>query len=156
MNNAIQTALGAWLVTTPGVAAAAEAESIRQEIEVFFSSGIGTVVSIILLFLLLLWLLLPLAVFGLKTRLREIARETRQANSTLAELKDTGKALSAANDMASLLAEIKAANSILAEIRDELTAIGDEAAEETAQDRPGRQEATENPAELYREIKFDP
>ena len=156
MNNAIQTAFGTWLVLAPGAAAAAQAESIRHEIEVFFSSGIGTVVSIILFFLLLLWLLLPLAVFGLKSRLREIARESSQANSALAELKETVKALGAANDTPMLLAEIKESNRLLAEIRDELAAIGDEAVQNVEQDRASGQDEPENPTEFYREIRFDP
>ena len=148
--------VGGSLTLISGGAAAAEAASFREQIEVFLSSGIGTVVSIILFLLFLLWLLLPLAVFGLKTRLREITRETRQANRVLSELQETGKLLAERNDARLLLAEIRACNKILASIRDELTAISEEEVPETGSDQSSRVIEAESTAELYEQIKYDP
>ena len=156
VNHTIRWVTGASLMLMSGVATAAETESVLKEIEVFFSTGIGTVVSIILFLLFLLWLLLPLAVFGLKTRLKKITRETRQANKMLSELQDTGKLLAERNDARLLLAEIRACNRILASIRDELTAISEEEIPEPGADQNSRVIEAEGTVELYEQIKYDP
>ena len=137
-------------------AVAAEAESIRHEIEVFFSSGIGTVVSIILLLLFLLWLLLPLAVFGLKSRLKDAIKETRETNRLLAEISQTENMLVETSDTNSILAEIRETKALLAEIRDEFTALDSEEKNEAYTERPSRVIEEESTAELYDEIKYDP
>ena len=81
-------------------AAAAGTDSVRHEIEVFFSTGVGNIVFILLLLLFMLWLLLPLAVFGLKRKLREVIRENRETNRLLAEIRDQLTAISEDETMA--------------------------------------------------------
>ena len=156
VNHSISCVTGASLMLMSGGAAAAEAASFREEIEAFLSSGVGTVVSIILFLLFLLWLLLPLAVFGLKTRLREITRETRQANRVLSELQATGRQLAERDEAKLLLVEIRACNKILAAIRDELTAISEEEIPETGSDQSSGVKEAESTVELYEQIKYDP
>ena len=70
------------------LAVSADAHTVRNEIEGFLATGIGNVVFIILLLLSLLWLLLPLAIFGLKSRLKKLIRETRQTNELLTEIRN--------------------------------------------------------------------
>lgn len=87
--------IGASFALIPYYAAAADVHSIRHEIDLFFSSGVGGIVSIILLLLLLLWLLLPLAVFGLKRKLKDVIKESRETNKLLAEIKNVLTVVSA-------------------------------------------------------------
>jgi len=139
-------------------AVAAEPESIRHEIEVFLSSGIGSVVSIILLILLLLWLLLPLAVFGLKSKLNRLTSETREANRKLAAIMETNRMLADTNDAGEILGHINETNSILADIREELSVLNeaDPEEDETEQGKTTVYEEQGDSVELYDQIKYDP
>ncbi len=74
------------LISSPAVAAATG--SFSHEIEVFLSTSVGNIVFILLLLLVMMWLLLPLAVFGLKRKLREIIRQNTETNRLLAEIRD--------------------------------------------------------------------
>jgi hypothetical protein len=75
-------------------AAAADSGSYRHELDVFLSTGLGQLVFVLLLLLLMLWLLLPLALFGLKRKIKDVIRETRQTNELLTEIKDVLAAIS--------------------------------------------------------------
>ncbi|MBT8438440.1 MAG: hypothetical protein KJO91_01850 [Gammaproteobacteria bacterium] len=114
------------LLTLLSHAAGADTHSIQHEIEVFLSTGVGTFVFILLSLLFLLWLLLPLAVFGLKSRLKTLIRESRETNS------------------------------ILADIRNELAAIEAENSDMDTNVSPAKTTDRQNPQELYEEIRFDP
>lgn len=147
MNTAARCVFGAVLALSSYTAAAADAQGIRHEIEVFLSSGVGSIVSIVLLILFMLWLLLPLAVFGLKSRLKALARENRETNRMLAEIKDVTMVSS----------QIEETNRILADIREELSALSEE--EEAPPVKAERSEVNiyeEDTADLYDEIKYDP
>ena len=124
MKTMIKLISGVLLTLTTYSAAGADAQGIRHEIELFLTSGVGNIVLIILILLLLLWLLLPLAVFGLKTRLNTLIRENKELTSAS---KETARTLS--------------------DIRDELVALKKE---ETTivytnqPDRPSDEDTTEN------------
>ena len=101
--------------------AAAGTDSVRHEIEVFFSTGVGNLVFILLLLLFMLWLLLPLAVFGLKRKLREVIRENRETNRLLAEIRNELTAISADEATASYPEQApKAADQNMAELYDQI------------------------------------
>jgi len=117
---------GALLASISFSAAGANANSIRHEIEVFFSSGVGSIVFVLLLLLFLLWLLLPLAVFGLKRGLKDVIRESRETNR------------------------------ILADIRDELAALSAEETTQAYTEQSEAVVEKEIAADLYDQIKFDP
>jgi hypothetical protein len=112
-------------LTLVSCSVAADTHSFRHEIEVFFSSGVGSIAFVLLLFLILLWLMLPLAVFGLKRRLKDLIRESQETNRMLAEIRDELAVLSA----------------------DETTGINAE--------QPGYVDDEKISADLYSEIKFD-
>ncbi len=156
MNNMIKSCFGALLLLASCRVTAADAESVRHEIEVFLSSGVGNVVSFILLLLFLLWLLLPLALFGLKSRLKQLTREARETNKALAEIRETNKAFIESNETDEILAHIDKTNRILADIRDELSVLNEEE-EPVAEMEPTRKTVVvEDTADLYDEIKYDP
>ena len=158
MNKMNQLIYGALLALPSYRAVAADAESFRHEIEVFFSSGIGNVVSIILLLLFLLWLLLPLAVFGLKSRLKKLSAETRETNAVLAEIRETNRILADKPVSDDLLAHIEETNRILADIREELSVLNDDDVPvvEAEQPRSKTRVYEDDSAELYEQIKYDP
>lgn len=102
-------------------AATAGTDSVRHEIDVFFSTGVGNIVFILLLLLAMLWLLLPLAVFGLKRKLREVIRENRETNRLLAEIKGELTAISDDESMAEYPAQAaKSADQNMAELYDQI------------------------------------
>lgn len=105
--------------------AAADTRSIQHELEIFFSSGVGSIVFVLLLLLVLLWLLLPLAVFGLKRRLKDLIRESQETNR------------------------------ILADIRGELAALSAEETAEFYAEQHRNIADEKIPSDLYSEIKFD-
>ena len=156
MNQVINFFIGVWLTLVSYSAIAAEAESIRHEIEVFLSSGLGSIVSIILLLLFLLWLLLPLAVFGLKGKLNQLTRETRETNKALAEIRETGKAFADSNESNELLAHIDETNKILADIREELSVLNEEEVPLADTEQSRKTVVVEDTADLYDEIKYEP
>jgi len=165
--------------------AGADAQSIRHEIELFLTSGVGNIVMIILMLLFLLWLLLPLAVFGLKSKLNALIRENqnlnRESKETIRILSDLRDELTAYNseettiaatnqlerasdeditkdsiqEMKHLARESKEANKILAEIRDILAALNTEGTTEYYSEQPER-DGTDDIKPDYNEIKFDP
>ena len=101
--------------------AAAGTDSVRHEIEVFFSTGVGNLVFILLLLLFMLWLLLPLAVFGLKRKLREVIRENRETNRLLADIKGELTAISEAETVTEFAAQApKAADQNMAELYEQI------------------------------------
>lgn len=124
MNKVIKYYYGI-LPTLVSFSAAADTPGIRHEFEVFFSSGVGSIVFILLLLLILLWLLLPLAVYGLKRRLKELLIENRETNR------------------------------ILADIRGELATLSAEATTEVYAAQPEKADEGKISADLYNEIKFD-
>jgi hypothetical protein len=125
MNILIKYYFGA-LLTLVSDRAAAEAHSIQHEIEVFFSSGVGSIVFIFLLLLLLLLLLLPLAVFGLKRKLKDVIRESQKTNK------------------------------ILADIQRELATLSTEETPQAYTEQSERAVGDKVTADLYDQIKFDP
>lgn len=177
---------GALLTLVTYSATAADAHSVRQEIELFFSSDVGNIVLIILMLLFLLWLLLPLAVFGLKRKLNNLIRENKNltgenktTNKILAEIRDELAVVNAKENATDyteqaekafdediikelieenkiLTRESKETNKILADIRDELAAISEE------EDASDYTEQAKRPVyegitlDTYNEIKFDP
>lgn len=179
MNKSIQYSLVALLVIASFSAAGADAESIQNEIGTFFSSGLGSVVFALLLLLALLWLLLPLAVFGLKRKLKYLIEENTKTNRILTGLRndftaltveeintaDTAQAerssdVDASNEMMQKYDDLarvsEETNKLLAEIRDILAALS---VEETPEADTGQTERTAEAnitAELYKEVKFDP
>ena len=108
------------------MASCAAAHSIRHEIDGFLATGIGNIVFVILLLLLLLWLFLPLAIFGLKSRLKRLIRETRETNE------------------------------ILADIRNELAAVASEDTSADTNAFPAKGTDNYATTDLYEEIRFDP
>jgi len=156
MNIMIKYFIVALLMLVSYSTAAADAESIRHEIEVFLSTGIGSIVSIILLLLFLLWLLLPLAVFGLKSKLKQLTMEASETNRILADIKGTYKIRAENNESNEILAHINETNKILADIRDELSVLK----EEESPTANGEQSKTtvyeEDAGDLYDQIKYDP
>ena len=151
MNKSIQYYLAALLAMASFSVAGADAESIQNEIETFLSSGLGIVVFALLLLLALLWFLLPLAIFGLKGRLKYLIEENTKTNRILTELRNDFTALNVGEinaacaasasrssdedatsemmqDNADLIREREETNRLLAEIRDILAAVS---AEET-------------------------
>jgi hypothetical protein len=82
------------LVLISSRAVFAGTDSFRHDIEVFFSTGMGNIVFILLLLLIMLWLLLPLAVFGQKRKMREIIRQTRKTNRLLTKIREQLRAIS--------------------------------------------------------------
>jgi hypothetical protein len=129
MNTIIKYTSGVPFALASCGALAADSHGIRHEIDVFFSGGVGNIVFVILLILLLLWLLLPLAVFGLKSRLRDIVRQNRETNR------------------------------ILSDIRRELAALSSQAridTDDTYTEQPAKPADEERTVEAYNEIKFDP
>ena len=179
MNKSIQYYLAALLAMASFSAAGADAESIQSEIETFLSSGLGIVVFALLLLLALLWLLLPLAVFGLKGKLKYLIEENTKTNRILTGLRNDFTALNVEEinavcaasarrssdedatsemmqDNADLIREREETNKLLAEIRDILAALS---VEETPEADTGQTERTAEAnitAELYKEVKFDP
>lgn len=137
-------------------AAAADAGSIQHEIEVFLSTGMGNIVSIILLLLLLLWVLLPLAVFGLKSKLRQLSIEAREANRTLADIKEAYKIRTETNQTKQILAHINETNKILADIRDELSVLREEESPTAESEQSKITVYEEDAGDLYDQIKYDP
>lgn len=100
MRNTSRLYTGALLAQASCSTSAADAYSIRHEIDVFFSSGIGSIVFIVLMLLLLLWLLLPLALFGLKSKIKGLIRENRETNRLLTDIRNQLAALSVEDDEA--------------------------------------------------------
>ena len=175
----IQYSLVALLAMASFSAAGADAKSIQNEIGTFFSSGFGSAVFALLLLLALLWLLLPLAVFGLKSKLKYLIEENTKTNRILTGLRNDFTALTleeintadtvqaerssdadATNEMMQKYADLTRAseetNKLLAEIRDILAALS---AEETPEAGTGQAERTAEAnikAELYKDVKFDP
>jgi len=166
-------------------ATAADAQSIRHEIELFLTSGLGNIVLIILMFLFMLWLLLPLAVFGLKTKLNNLIREnkilTRESKETIKILADIRDELAAISKEATTIAYTNQAerasdegitkdliqannlnqentetNKILADIRDILAALNTEGTEEDYSKQPERAFSEYTTLDTYNDIKFDP
>lgn len=144
------------LVLASGSTFAADTEHIRHEIEVFLSSGIGSMVSIILLVLFLLWLLLPLAVFGLKTRIKQLSSETRETNRMLAEVVAANKLIATARDPGELVARVNETNNILADIRDTLTVLNEEEIPVDDGELRSRAAPEEKASAYYDEIKYEP
>ena len=66
----------------------ATAHNLQQDIDLFFSTAFGNIVFFALLILLMLWLLLPLAVFGLKRKIRILIRQSSETNALLAGIKN--------------------------------------------------------------------
>lgn len=179
MNKSIQYSLVVLLYMASFSAAGADAESIQNEIGTFFSSGLGSVVFALLLLLALLWLLLPLAVFGLKRKLKFLIEENTRTNRILTGLRndftastveeintaDTAQAErssdgDATNEMMHKYADLALAseetNKLLAEIRDILAALSAEETPETDTGQTERTAEADITAELYEEVKFDP
>lgn len=179
MKKSIQYYFAALLVIASFTAAGADVDSIQNEIETFFSSGLGIVVFVLLLFLALLWLLLPLAVFGLKGKLKYLIEENTRTNRILTELRNDFAALtveeintaepaqagtSSDQDAASelmqqnddLTREIEETNKLLAEIRDILAVLNEEETPEADTGQIGKTAEADITAELYDEVKFDP
>ena len=156
MNKMIKYFIVALLMLVSYSTAAADAESIRHEIEAFLSSGIGSIVSFILLLLFLLWLLLPLAVFGLKSKLKQLTREASETNRILADIKETYK-IGAENDETNeILAHINETNKILADIRDELSVLKEEESPTADTEQSKTTVYEEDAGDLYDQIKYDP
>lgn len=179
MKKTIQYYFVALLAMASFSVAGADADSIQYKIETFFSSGLGSVVFAFLLLLALLWLLLPLAVFGLKSKLKYLIGENTKTNRILTELRNDFAALTveelnateaelaeissdegATNEMmqenADLTREIEETNKLLAEIRDILAALGVEETPEAGTEQTERTAEANITAELYDEVKFDP
>lgn len=179
MNKSTQYYLAALLAMVSFSAAGADAESIQNEIETFLSSGLGIVVFALLLLLALLWLLLPLAVFGLKGKLRYLIEENTKTNRILTELRNDFTALNVEEinascaasarrssdedvtsemmqDNADLTCEREEMNKLLAEIRDILAAVSAEETPEACTEQTARTAEADIKAELYNELKFDP
>ncbi len=179
MKKPVQYYLVALLVIVSCNAAGADADSIQNEIETFFSSGLGIVVFVLLLFLALLWLLLPLAVFGLKSKLKYLIEENTRTNRILTELRNdfaaltveeintaepaqvgTGSDEDASSESmqqdADLTREIEETNKLLAEIRDILAVLNEEETPEADTGQIERTAEADITAELYDEVKFDP
>ena len=179
MNKSIQYYLVALLAMASFSAAGADADSIQNEIETFLSSGLGIVVFALLLLLALLWLLLPLAVFGLKGKLKYLIEENTKTNTILTELRNNFTALNVeeinaacaasarrssdedANsemmqDNADLTREREETNKLLAEIRDILAALSEEETPEADSEQTEKTAEADITAELYNELKFDP
>ena len=179
MNTKIQYYFAALLAIVPFNAAGANAESIHNEIETFFSSGLGSIVFVLLLLLALLWLLLPLAVFGLKNKLKHLIEENTRTNRILTELRkdfaaltveeiniaetaqagispDEGTTNELMQENADLTRKIEETNKLLAEIRDILAVLSAEETPESGIEQTDRAAETKITAELYDEVKFDP
>jgi len=185
MKTMINVLSGLLLTLATYSASAADAQSIRHEIEQFFTSGVGSIVLIILMLLFLLWLLLPLAVFGLKSKLNTLIRENQNLTG---DSKETIKILSAIRDeLAALSKEVTTitytdqsesasdedlatdliqgnynlhrdsdeTNKILADIRDILAALNAEQAAEDYSEQAERAD-TDDVKPDYDEVKFDP
>jgi len=156
MNKMIKYFVVALLTLVSYSTAAADTESIRHEIEVFLSTGIGSIVSIILLLLFLLWLILPLAVFGLKSKLKQLTMEARETNRTLVDIKEAYK-IGAENDETNeILAHINETNKILADIRDELSVLKEEESPTANAEQSKTTVYEEDAGDLYDQIKYDP
>jgi hypothetical protein len=80
--------IGIFLALISFSVSGADTYSIQHDVEVFFSSGLGIVVLIFLMLLFLLWILLPFAVFGLKSKLKDIIWENRETNKILSDIRD--------------------------------------------------------------------
>ena len=156
MNKMIKYFIVALLMLVSYSTAAADAESIRHEIEAFLSSGIGSIVSFILLLLFLLWLLLPLAVFGLKSKLKQLTREASETNRILADIKGTYKIRAENNESNEILAHINETNKILADIRDELSVLKEEESPTADTEQSKTTVYEEDAGDLYDQIKYDP
>lgn len=102
-------------------AAVAGTDSVRHDIEVFFSTAVGNIVFILLLLLFMLWLLLPLAIFGLKRKIREVVRENRETNRLLAEIRDELATISEEEAVAAYPEQApKSADQNMAELYDQI------------------------------------
>jgi hypothetical protein len=156
MNKMIKYIIVALLVLFSYSTAAADTESIRHEIEVFLSTGIGSIVSFILLFLFMLWLLLPLAVFGIKSKLKQLTRENGETNRLLADIKETYSIRIENNESNEILAHINETNKILADIRDELSVLKEEESPEANSEQSKTTVYEEDAGDLYDQIKYDP
>ena len=156
MNIMIKYFIVALLVLVSYSTAAADTESIQHEIEVFLSTGIGSIVSFILLLIFLLWLLLPLAVFGLKSKLKQLTRETGETNRILADFKETYSIRTENNESNEILAHINETNKILADIRDELSVLKEEESPTANAEQSKTTVYEEDAADLYDQIKYDP
>jgi len=179
MNKTIKYYFAALLAIASFSAAGADADSIQNEIETFFSSGLGSIVFVLLLLLALLWLLLPLAVFGLKSKLKYLIEENTRTNRILTGLRNDFAALTvegtdtaepaqagissdegATNELmqekADLTREIEETNLLLAEIRDILAVLNVEETTEADTEQTERTAEANITAELYNEVKFDP
>ena len=152
----IKYVYGVLLVAVSPGAAAADAESIRHEIEIFLSSGVGGIVSIILLLLFLLWLILPLAVFGLKSKVRRLTSEIRESNRMLADIMASNKALAETSDTGELRDQLEETNRILADIREELSVLNDDDEPEVSPEQQGAVVREEGATDYYDEIKYEP
>jgi hypothetical protein len=178
MHKTIQYYFAALLAIASFSAAGANTENIQNEIETFFSSGLGSIVFALLLFLALLWLLLPLAIFGLKRKLKFLIEENIKTNRILTELRNDFAALtveeinavepaqagisadeSATNELmpenVDLVRESEETNKLLAEIRDILAVLSVEETPEADTEQAERTAEAEITAELYDEVKFD-
>lgn len=126
MNYLNQVAMIALLALSNMTAASAASQGMRREIEIFLSTGFGNLVFIIVAILLLLWLLLPLAVFGLKAKLKTVINETRETNR------------------------------LLTDIKNELAMIDAEATSTEDAEPHGKIDHKNATEDLYEEIRFDP
>jgi hypothetical protein len=179
MNKTIQYYLAALLAMASFSVAGANADSVQNEIETFFSSGLGIIVFVLLLLLALLWLLLPLAVFGLKSKLKYLIEENTKTNRILTELRndfaaltveeintaepaeakissDEGTTSELIQKNAGLTREIEETNKLLAEIRDILAVLSVEETSDADISQAERTAEANITAELYDEVKFDP
>lgn len=158
---------------------AADGQDIQAEAQLFFSSDVGRIVSVILLLLLLLWLILPLAVFGIKRKLNNLIRQNTESNKLLAEIKGQVDSFSLedntvdepelvintadehlseelVDEMNRLSEESRETNRLLTEIRDVLAALNTDEASESERVLPDNMFEKDNGPAQYDEIKFDP
>ena len=156
MNKNIKYFIVALLMLVSYSTVAADTESIRHEIEVFLSSGTGSIVSFILLLLFLLWLLLPLAIYGLKSKLKQLTREASETNRMLADIKEIYKIRTDNNESNEILAHISETNKILADIRDELSVLNEEESPTANAEQSKTTVYEEDAGDLYDQIKYDP
>lgn len=176
---------GALLSLVTYSAAGADAQSFQDEVELFLTSGVGNIVLFILMLLFLLWLLLPLAVFGLKSKLskliqenNKLARDSKETIKILADIRDELAAIrkeettivytnqhERASDEGitkdliqenNLNRESKETNKILTDIRDILAALSAEETTEDYSEQPERADTGDVKLDIYNQIKFDP
>jgi len=177
---------GALLSLVTYSAAGADVQSFRDEVELFLTSGVGNIVLFVLTLLLLLWLLLPLAVFGLKSKLSKLiqennnlARDSKETIKILADIRDelaairkeettivyTNQHERASDDGITkdlvqennkLNRESKETNKLLTDIRDILAALSAEETTEDYSEQAERADTEDFKLDIYNEVKFDP